>query len=129
VTTKKLLQITAFLHFSARFLGNHYNLANQKIATIDQAMKAKSDMDYATLGAAIGPKHLDSLARVNWNCNHKFQTIVQIKKPVHKTNMEKYQNDDHKSYGWCSLLATDEWNRYIKDPLNEKKVGIHIEDD
>jgi hypothetical protein len=33
--------------------------------------------------------------------------------------MEKYQNDDHKAYGWCSLLATDKWNTYIKDPLNE----------
>jgi hypothetical protein len=33
--------------------------------------------------------------------------------------MEKYQNDDHKAHGWCSLLATDEWNAYIKDPLNE----------
>ncbi len=88
-----------------------------------------SDMDYATLGAAIGPKYLDSLARVNWNCDHKFQTIVQIKKPVHKANMETYQSDDHKAYGWCSLLATDEWNTYIKDPLNEKKVGVHIKDD
>jgi hypothetical protein len=88
-----------------------------------------SNMDYATLGAAIGPKRLDSLARVNWNCDQEFQTIVQIEKPVHKANMEKYQNDDHKAYGWCSLLATDEWNTYIKDPLNEKKVGVHIEDD
>jgi hypothetical protein len=66
-----------------------------------------SNMDYATLGAVIGPKHLDSLARVNWNWDHKFQTIVQIKKPVHKANMEKYQNDDHEAYGWRSLLATD----------------------
>jgi hypothetical protein len=65
-----------------------------------------SNMNYATLGAAIGPKCLDSLARVNWNCNHEFQTFVQIKKPVHKANMKKYQNDDHKVYGWCSLLAT-----------------------
>jgi hypothetical protein len=88
-----------------------------------------SNMDYATLSAAIGPKHLDSLARVNWNCNRKFQTIVQIKKPVHKANMEKYQNDDHNAYRWCSLLATDKWNTYIKDPLNEKKVGVHIKDD
>ncbi len=69
-----------------------------------------SNMDYATLGAAIGPKRPDSLARVNWNCDHEFQTIVRIKKPVHKANMEKYQNDDHKAYGWCSLLATDKWN-------------------
>jgi hypothetical protein len=83
------------------------------------------DMDYATLGAAIGPKRLDSLA-VNWNCNHSFQTIVQIKKPVHKANMEKYQNDDHKAYGWCSLLATDEWNTYIKDPLNENARSAFI---
>jgi hypothetical protein len=78
-----------------------------------------SVMDYATLGAAIGPKCLDSLARVDWNCNHEFQTIVQIKKPVHKAIMEKHQNDDHKAYGCCSLLATDEWNTCIKDQLNE----------
>jgi hypothetical protein len=39
-----------------------------------------SNKDYPTLGAAIGPKCLNSLARVNWNCYHKFQTIVQIKK-------------------------------------------------
>jgi hypothetical protein len=85
-----------------------------------------SDMDYATLGAAIGPKRLDSLARVNWNCNHEFQTIVQIKKPVHKVIMEKYQNDDNKAYGWCSLLATDKWNTYIKDPLNQHARSAFI---
>jgi hypothetical protein len=79
-------------------------------------------MDYATLGAAMGPKCLESLARVNCNCDRKFQTIVQIKKPVHKAKMEKYQNDDHKAYGWRSLLATDEWNTYIKDQLNEKRL-------
>jgi hypothetical protein len=61
---------------------------------------------YATIGAVIGPKRLESRARVNWNCNHKFQTIVQIKKQVQKANMEKYQNIDYKAYGWCSLLAT-----------------------
>jgi hypothetical protein len=33
--------------------------------------------------------------------------------------METYQNDDYKAFGWCSLLATDECNTYIKDPLNE----------
>jgi hypothetical protein len=33
--------------------------------------------------------------------------------------METYQNDDYKAYGWCSLLATDEWNTYIKDTLHE----------
>jgi hypothetical protein len=33
--------------------------------------------------------------------------------------METYQNDDYKAFGWCSLLATDKWNTYIKDPLNE----------
>jgi hypothetical protein len=83
-------------------------------------------MDYATLGAAIGPTRLDSLARVNWNWDHKFQTIVQIKKPVHKANMEKYQNDDHKGNGCCSLLATDKWKTYIKDPLNENTRSAFI---
>jgi hypothetical protein len=33
--------------------------------------------------------------------------------------MQKYQNNDHKAYGWWSLLATDKWNTYIKDPLND----------
>ncbi len=33
--------------------------------------------------------------------------------------MEKFQNDDYNAYGWCGLLATDEWDTYIKDPLNE----------
>ena len=33
--------------------------------------------------------------------------------------METYQNDDYKAYGWCGLPATDEWDTYIKDPLNE----------
>jgi hypothetical protein len=51
-----------------------------------------SDKHYATIGAVIGPKHFESRARVHWNCDHKFQTIVQIKKQVHKTNMETYQN-------------------------------------
>jgi hypothetical protein len=86
-------------------------------------------MDYATLGAAIGPKRLDSLARVNWNCDQEFETIVQIKKPVHIANMKKYKNDDHKAYRSCSLLATDKWNTYIKDPLLKKNVGVHIKDD
>jgi hypothetical protein len=44
---------------------------------------------------------------------------VQIKKQVHKAVMEKFQNDDYKAYGWCGLLATDERDTYIKDPLNE----------
>jgi hypothetical protein len=66
-----------------------------------------SSKHYATIGTVIGPKRLESRARVYWNCNHKFQTIVQIKKQVHKANIEKYQNDDYKAYGWCSLLATD----------------------
>jgi hypothetical protein len=85
-----------------------------------------SDKDYPTLGAAIVPKRLDSLAKVNWNCYHKFQTIVQIKNPVHKAKMEKYQNDDHKAYGGYDLLATDKWNTYIKDPLDEIKRSAFI---
>jgi hypothetical protein len=67
-----------------------------------------SNEHYATIDAVIGPKRLESRARVNWNFDHEFQTIVQIKKQVHKANMETYQNDDYKAYGWCSLLATDE---------------------
>jgi hypothetical protein len=78
-----------------------------------------SNNNYATVGAFLGPNSLERSARVNWNCDHTFQTIVQIKKQVHKAVMEKYQNDDYKAYGWCGLLATDEWDTYIKDPLNE----------
>ncbi len=84
------------------------------------------DKHYATIGAVIGPKRLESRARVNWNCDHEFQTIVQIKKQVHKANMETYQNNDYKAYEWCSLLATDEWNTYIKDPLNENARSAFI---
>jgi hypothetical protein len=42
--------------------------------------------------------------------------------------METYQNDDYKAYRWCSLLATDEWNTYIKvkDPLNENARSAFI---
>jgi hypothetical protein len=79
----------------------------------------ESDEHYATIGAVIGPIRLESRTRINWNCDHDFQTIVQIKKQVHKANMETCQNDDYKDYGWCSLLATDMWNTCIKDPLNE----------
>jgi hypothetical protein len=39
-----------------------------------------SDEHYATISAVIGPKRLESRVRINWNCNHEFQTIVQIKK-------------------------------------------------
>jgi hypothetical protein len=78
-----------------------------------------SNDNYATVGAVIGPNSLERSARVNWNCKHTFQTIVQIKKQVHKAVMEKFQNDDYKAYGWCGLLATDKWDTYIKDPLNE----------
>jgi hypothetical protein len=42
-----------------------------------------------------------------------------FKKQVHKAVMEKFQNDGYKAYGWCGLLATDKWDTYIKDPLNE----------
>ncbi len=59
-----------------------------------------SNEDYATIGAVIGPKCSESRARVNWNWDHEFQTIVQIKMQVHKANMKKYQNDDYKAYGW-----------------------------
>ncbi len=37
-----------------------------------------SDNNYATVGAVIGPNSPEGNARVNWNCNHTFQTIVQI---------------------------------------------------
>ncbi len=47
-------------------------------------------------------------------------------KQVHKANIETYQNDDYKAYGWCSLLATDEWNTYIKDQLNENARSAFI---
>ncbi len=40
IDNKKTSADNSFLHFSARFSGNHHNLANQKIATIDQAMQA-----------------------------------------------------------------------------------------
>ncbi len=117
MTTKRLLQTTAFLHFSARFSGNHYNVA--KPEDCNHKPGHASNKHYTTINAVIGPKCLESRARVNWNCDHEFQTIVQIKKQVHKANMETYQNDDYEAFGWCSLLATDEWNTYIKDPLNE----------
>jgi hypothetical protein len=51
-----------------------------------------SNNNYATVSAVIGPNCLERSARVNWNCNHTFQTIVQIKKPVHKANIEKFQS-------------------------------------
>ncbi len=51
---------------------------------------------------------------------------MQIKKQVHKAKMEPYQNDDYNAYGWCSLLATDNWNTYIKDPLNENARSAFI---
>jgi hypothetical protein len=38
-----------------------------------------SNFEYGTIGAVIGPERLDSLARVNWNYDHEFQTIAQIK--------------------------------------------------
>ncbi len=40
-------------------------------------------------------------------------------KQAHKSYMIKCNDDDHQAYGWCSLLATDEWNAYIEDPFNE----------
>jgi hypothetical protein len=48
-----------------------------------------SNNNYATVGAVIGPNSLERSARVNWICDYTFQTIVQIKKPVHKAVMEK----------------------------------------
>ncbi len=82
--------------------------------------------NYATVGAVIGPNSLERSARVNWYCDHTFQTIVQIKKPVHKAVMEKFQNDDYKAYGRCGILATDEWDTCIKDPLNENARSTFI---
>jgi hypothetical protein len=43
-----------------------------------------SNKHYATIGAVKGPKCLESRARVNWNCDHKFQTIVKTKKKCTK---------------------------------------------
>jgi hypothetical protein len=40
--------------------------------------------------------------------------------------MEKFQNDDYKAYEWCGLLATDKWDKYIKDPLNENARSAFI---
>jgi hypothetical protein len=85
-----------------------------------------SNDNYATVGAVIGPNSLERSARVNWSWDHIFQTIVQIKKPVHKAIMEKFQNDDYKAYGWCGLLATDKWDTYIKESLNENARSAFI---
>jgi hypothetical protein len=51
---------------------------------------------------------------------------VQIKKQVNKAATEKFQKDNYKAYGWCGLLATDEWDTYIKDPLNENSRSSFI---
>jgi hypothetical protein len=40
-------------------------------------------------------------------------------KQAHKSYMIKCNNDDHQAYGWCSLLATDKRNAYVKDSFNE----------
>jgi hypothetical protein len=45
---------------------------------------------------------------------------------VHNAIMEKFQNDDYKAYEWFGLLATDEWDTYIKDPLNENTRSAFI---
>jgi hypothetical protein len=84
------------------------SLQHSKLKDCNHRPGHASNFEYGTIGAAVGPEHLDSLARVNWNYDHKFQTIVQIKKQVHKSYMIKCNNDDQQAYGWCSLLATDE---------------------
>ncbi len=45
---------------------------------------------------------------------------------MHKAVTEKFQNDDYKAYGLCGLLATDKWDTYIKDPLNENARSAFI---
>ncbi len=102
------------------------SLQHSKLEDCNHKPGHASNKHYATIGAVIGPKCLEGRARVDWNCDHQFQTIVQIKKQVHKANMEIYQNDDYKAYGWCILLATDKGNIYIKDPLNENARSAFI---
>jgi hypothetical protein len=84
-----------------------------------------SNFEHGTIGAVVGPERLDCLARVNWNYNNKFQIIVHMKKQVHKSNMIKC-NNYQQAYGWCSLLATDEWNAYIKGQFNENATSVFI---
>ncbi len=52
--------------------------------------------------------------------------MCKLKRQCTKPIWKKYQNDDHKAYGWCSLLATDKWKTYIKDQLNEHTRSAFI---
>ena len=33
--------------------------------------------------------------------------------------MESADDNELKAYGWCNLLCTEEWNGYIRNPLND----------
>jgi hypothetical protein len=79
-----------------------------------------SNNNYATVGAVISPNCLERSARVDWNCDYTFKRLLcKLRSQCTKPSWKKIQNDDYKAYGWCGLLATDEWDTYIKDPLNE----------
>ncbi len=35
--------------------------------------------------------------------------------------MHEHGYNDKRVYGWCDLLDKDEWNAFIRDPLNDTK--------
>ena len=55
----------------------------------------------------------------NWNVEPTYTIQKDILPANHKKKMEDNGNDEYKAYGWCGLLRTAEWLKYIDNPLND----------
>lgn len=68
-------------------------------------------------GVAVKPASPNIEA--NWNVEHKYTILKDVKVANHRTKMENANNNELTAYGWCNLLITDEWLAYIRNPFND----------
>ena len=54
------------------------------------------------------------------NLFHTYKIQGQVKKDAHAKKMKANDNDDYVVYQYCELLKNEKWEKFIKDPLNEK---------
>lgn len=90
-----------------------------------------SEINCESPGAAMkpaSPSLADKLLnnKTNWNVEPKYTILKDITPANHKNKMDQAGDDEQKAYGWCSLLNTQEWEEYIKNPLNDRSRADFI---
>jgi hypothetical protein len=54
------------------------------------------------------------------NLFHTYKIQGQVKREIHVKKMKQFDNDDYVVYKYCELVNNDKWDKFIRDPLNDK---------